>query len=161
LLSILTLVVSGVGLVWWLNQGAHMAFNGSWPDWISEIYALTLCGIGLLALLIRHPEGWGSGVVMLLVLTAGHIANLLFPLAGKDYQGAVRLAEMIAFPILLTLPQRVTGLAVAISPGVENEQARRSGPSVPLLQALLDQSTADSPSQVLPGVCGNCSGRGK
>ncbi len=156
LLILLTLVASGVGLLWWSNQGTGISFNGSLPDLFSEIFALVLLGIGLLVLIIRRPEGWGSGLAILLVLALGHSANLLFPLTGKDYQGALRLAEMIAFPILLALPQRVPGVApylTAALPGGEAPDSRLNGPSVKVLQALISQSTTDSPEEVLPGIC--------
>jgi hypothetical protein len=57
-------------------------------------------------LLIRQPEGFGNGLGMVILLFLGHLAHLVTPLPQGDFPGAVRLAQLAAFPLLLTLPQR-------------------------------------------------------
>jgi hypothetical protein len=157
LLAMLTLLVSIFGLLWWSGQGTTLPFNGSLPDFIGDIYALLLLAIGILVLLLRRPDGWGNGLVMLIVLLIGHSANFLFPLNDQDFEGAVRLAEMIAYPLLLTLPQRSpgrrgAGLAGETAQGV-GQGAALFGSDPQLLQSFLLLATGDSAERTLPAVC--------
>jgi signal transduction histidine kinase len=94
-------------LAWLSNQPAPEAgFNGTWLDRIWEMVAVFLVAIGCLLLLIRRPNGWGVGLVMLSLLLLGHLAQLFIPLLRSDYPAAVRLFQLAAFPILLILSQR-------------------------------------------------------
>lgn len=113
LLSLLVVTVAAFTLVWWVNQGQMGAFNGSPPDLIWEGFALFLIFAASLMLLTRRPNGWETGLGMLILLFAGHLAHLLAPLSGSDFPGAVRLAQMAAYPLLLTLPQRFPQPAAA------------------------------------------------
>lgn len=57
-------------------------------------------------LLIRRPNGWGFGLAMNLILLAGYLARFWFSQPDSDYVGVIRLTQMMAFPLLLYLPQR-------------------------------------------------------
>jgi signal transduction histidine kinase len=106
LVGLLTITLAVLGGVWWSNQAAGQAFNGSYPDTLAEIYAIALIAIGALLLLVRRPDGWSYGLSMLGLLLLGHLGHLILSAPNGDYAGAVRLAQIAAYPLLLILPQR-------------------------------------------------------
>jgi len=108
LLMLLAVTVAAFSQVWWANQAANTTFNGSLADRIVEYSVLILALSGGALLIVRRPNGWGIGLAMLGVILAGHLIYLLYPNPGGDFSGAVRLAQMIAYPLLLALPQRFT-----------------------------------------------------
>ena len=108
LIGLLVVIVSAFTLIWSSNQEIGPFFNGSFPDQLWEGFSLVLLLLGGLALLARRPNGWGVGFIMLVVLFSGHLSQLLVPLQDSDYPGAVRITQLIAYPLLLFLPQRFT-----------------------------------------------------
>jgi signal transduction histidine kinase len=106
LLAVLGIVVAGLSLAWASAQAALPAYNLTWLNQVWEALALAVLLAGALALLARRTPGWGYGLGMLGLGIAGHLAHLLLPLPENDYPGAVRLAQMAAYPLLLMLPQR-------------------------------------------------------
>ena len=93
-----------VGL-WWSQQPAG-SFNGTTADIAFQVGSLVLLLLGILILVVRKPAAWGSGLWMLGMLALGHIVHLFLLQSGGDYSGAVRLAQIAAFPFLLVLPGR-------------------------------------------------------
>jgi hypothetical protein len=73
---------------------------------ISQAVALFLTGAGILLLALRRPGGWAVGVVMIAVIGLGYLIQMLAPTIGEVNSGAVHLAQMIAYPLLIVLPQR-------------------------------------------------------
>jgi nitrogen-specific signal transduction histidine kinase len=110
LLGLLALTLFGIAMVWWNQYGPALNYNGAWLDIYGEIFAVLLLAAGIFGLVILRPVGWGIGLGMLGLLSAGHIAHLLAPLPPGDFPGAVRLTQMAAFPLLFTLPQRFSTL---------------------------------------------------
>ena len=106
LLALLTLPILGLSLIWWLGHYNEASFNASWMNTVWEIYALLLLLPGTLYLVIRKPNSWSYGLAMLLLLTLGHLLHLTTPNADSDFAGFVRLAQLAAYPLLLTLPRR-------------------------------------------------------
>jgi signal transduction histidine kinase len=116
LLTIITLIFLAFSLAnWqtellaWARRGFEnqLMFNQSnflRTSW--ELYALVLVFTGTLLLVIRRPNNWGTGLAMLAILFAGHLFELFFPDFTNDYPGTVRLAQLAAYPILFTLPNR-------------------------------------------------------
>jgi len=94
-----------LGGLWWSQQPAG-TFNGSWADIAAQVGALVLLALGVVILIVRKPPAWESGLWMLGLLALGNIVHLLLPQGGQDYSGAVRLAQIAAFPFLLALPGR-------------------------------------------------------
>jgi signal transduction histidine kinase len=106
--------------IWWSRQGftpvssvlqtngfpTQAAINGSPVDLLFQAASLIVAVIGLIILLIRRPAGWGIGLSMMVLLTAGHISYLLLLPENGAYPTAVRLFQMAAYPFLLMLPQR-------------------------------------------------------
>lgn len=106
IIGLLVVILAVFTFIWWSNQDLDAFFNGTFPDQLWEAFSLLLLLLGGLALLARRPNGWGVGLVMLLVLFSGHLSQLLAPLENSDYSGAVRITQLIAYPLLLFLPQR-------------------------------------------------------
>ena len=106
LLGLLSLAYFILSLVWWGAQPSTVHFNGSLPDVLVSFLSLGMLLIGGLILWRRSPENWGLGLAMLTLLFLGDLAQLLVPGLDSDYPGALRLAQMAAYPLLLTLPQR-------------------------------------------------------
>jgi signal transduction histidine kinase len=106
LLSLLFIAAALFGGLWWSQNSDGQAFNGSPPDILAQVAALILLAFGGLVLLVRKPPAWANGLWMLVLLFSGHLAHLLLLPYGQDYPSAVRLAQVAAFPFLLTLPGR-------------------------------------------------------
>jgi signal transduction histidine kinase len=104
LLNLLVLAFFGLTLVFWVqNHGAD--FNTSIFEMLWQGFSLAVVLLGILALSIRRPNGWGNGLAMLLLAFIGHLSTLIWPRDG-DFPGFVRLTQMALFPILLTIVQR-------------------------------------------------------
>ncbi|HLF90049.1 MAG TPA: ATP-binding protein [Anaerolineales bacterium] len=109
--SILTLMLGvtlGVlSLVVWAGQPSGIPFNMHWLSLGWEIFSIILLVFGLLLLLVRRPALWGMGFGMFLILLIGHIAEAFFGDPTGSYPAAVRLSQLVAFPLLFTLTQRM------------------------------------------------------
>ncbi|HLE14114.1 MAG TPA: GAF domain-containing protein [Anaerolineales bacterium] len=106
LLTLLVLVLFLLTGVWWTSQTALVYFNGSLPDVLWTSFTLLLALAGGLVLLVRRPAGFEIGLAQFVLISLGLALYLLAPLPQGDYPGAIRLAQMAAYPLLLTLPFR-------------------------------------------------------
>jgi signal transduction histidine kinase len=91
--------------LWWSQQPAG-SFNGTTADIAYQVGSLVLLLLGILIMVVRKPPAWGSGLWMLGLLALGHIIHLFLVQSDQDYSGAVRLAQIAAFPFLLAIPGR-------------------------------------------------------
>ncbi len=151
LLGMLGSAASLMGAVWWQTQDPALFYNGSWADVISSSVTLLFLLMGMLIMIFRRPNAWGFGLGMLGLLFAGHLAHWLTPLENSDFAGAVRLAEMAAFPLLLALPQRFALPAEDRTPtGKEKNKTpeiRRYSTDPKVMQAFLALAGEDSPKK--------------
>jgi len=108
LVGLLIVTLSILGILWLASAPESQSFNSSVVDTVYNVAALVLIGGGVLILIMRRPDGWSIGLSMLGLLAAGQVLSLVYFESGGDYSGALRLFEMIAYPLLLFLPQRVT-----------------------------------------------------
>lgn len=113
LLAVLVLTLFVFGLVWWSSQNTQSDFIGSWPDTASVMLSIAVSTAGSLMLVFNRPAGWGFGLGMLFIFLVGDVAYLTYPYPEGDFAGAVRLAQMVAFPMLLMLPLRFSSALVA------------------------------------------------
>ncbi len=104
LLSLLGLTLFGLTYVFNV-QAETTGFNQSLFEIVWQVFGLTVSLLGMVGLFLRKPNGWGNGLVMLILAFAGHLGSLLWRMSG-DFSGILRLAHMTMYPILLTLPQR-------------------------------------------------------
>jgi signal transduction histidine kinase len=153
LLGLLTLTLVAFFVVWGAGQSELPAFNGSWPDTVSEIYAMTLIALGVLVLFVRRPDGWSFGVSMFALLFAGHLVYLLYFSSSGDYPGAVRLAQMAAYPMLLILPQRfLIQAVVAPEYEAESEPGTVSSVGMKILPTCLDMVTESDSDRICRAI---------
>ncbi len=125
--GLMVLVFTGIAWVWWRSQPAEVFYNASQADLYSDLFGLVLLAVSSLMLLIRHPNGWGFGLAMNLILLSGYLARFWTFQLESDYVGVIRLSQMVAFPLLLYLPQRFTvPVAVGQAPSLgETKDVRR------------------------------------
>ncbi len=110
LMGMVTTLFAALNWVWWQAQSMEFYFNAVWLDVAWSALALFFIAVGIILLLIRHPNGWGYGLSMLIFLGIGHILHLSFPILENDFPGFVRLAQIAAFPLLLAIPRRFSSL---------------------------------------------------
>jgi signal transduction histidine kinase len=159
--TFLLILLVGTGLVlsliWWGNNSQGIDYNNSWPDSISSTLGIILSLGGIILVMIRRPNGWGVGAGMLALIGAGYTFQVLAS-SGGDYPGVLRLAQITAFPLLLTLPQRFpiseqkyvspdgASRATAASQPLIRTRPRYSGdPKV--MQAFLELAAENTPEK--------------
>jgi hypothetical protein len=145
LLSLFILLMTIFTGIWWQGQSGETFFNRSIADLFWTGFSLVLALAGALLVIIRRPNGYGIGLAMFILLFLGQLLYLLGPLSAGSFQGIVRLAQIAAYPLLLTLPYRYslgsdTGFYAArsIDPG--------------LYQQFMTITTSSDPLEVCHGV---------
>ncbi len=101
--GLFVVVIFLLNLAWGGTEGAY---NGSTFDLAWEILTLAILVSGSFLLIVRHPNQWSTGLGMLGLSMAGHLTHLIAPLPNSNLPGAVRAAQMAAYPLLITLSQR-------------------------------------------------------
>lgn len=120
LLSLVIAIVFGFSLNNWALYPPDLYFNGTVFDQGWEAASLAIVLIGMFLLFVRRPEGWGIGLSMLTFNLAGHLVQFIWPAAGSDFAGVVRLAVICSFPLLPVLAQRsLLASALAYTPQVK------------------------------------------
>jgi len=150
LVGVLLVALAVYGWVWW--QGLNPVdearyFNGSVADVVGGGIALVLFLLGLFIVIIRRPSGWGYGMAMFLGLTAGTLVHWLTPLVDNDFAGAVRLAEMAFYPLLLALPQRSSLTVQPDDTPTTRSTVSRFSSDLKAQQELLRLASSSSPKQ--------------
>ena len=140
LLSLLVLALFVFSLVWWSSQSTQSDFIGSWPDTASVMLSLAISTAGGLLLVLNRSAGWGFGLGMLFIFLVGDVAYLTYPYPEGDFAGAVRLAQMVAFPMLLMLPLRFSAAMAADRPELQDNQGEQASILQPEIQPDLYSS---------------------
>ncbi len=120
-----------------------------------QIGSISIAIFGLFLLLIRRPNGWGNGMAIFLLAFAGHLLHLIFGRTTGDFPGAVRLAYMAAYPILMTLAQRFPAPAhtpTTIKPVAPSEERRRYSTDPKTFHALLALAAESSVDRVSAAI---------
>ena len=107
LLSLLVLSALGLSLAAYSTQSTFPSYNLTASDSYWQLASIGFSLLGLFLLAVRRPNGWGYGIAVFLLSFAGHLLYIIFGRVDGDFPGAVRLAHMAAYPILLTLPLAV------------------------------------------------------
>jgi signal transduction histidine kinase len=106
LLGLLVVTLLALSLTWANAQFSGNPFNSTPLNIMWEGFSLLIAAIGIIFLVIRRPPSWEYGLGMLAILFTGSLVQLFWPIPDQDIPTAVRLAQIAAYPILLTLPQR-------------------------------------------------------
>ena len=137
------------------SQAPNIPFNVTYLETYWQIGSISVAAFGLFLLLIRRPNGWGNGMAIFLLALAGHLLHLIFGRTEGDFPGAVRLAYMAAYPILMTLAQRFPSPSrtpTTIKPVAPTEERRRYSTDPKTFHALLAlaaESSVDRVSQAI------------
>ena len=106
LLGLLTVTMAALTMVFWNKYSLDSQdFNRSPFEIIWQAYSLAIVILGIVIAVIRRPNGWNNCLAILSIGFLGHLLGLIFRLPG-DFSGIVRLAQLMMFPILLTISQR-------------------------------------------------------
>lgn len=92
--------------LWWLNQAGTASFNGSLIDQVATLAGVLIALLAFIFLTLKRPDGWSAGLLFFLVIAAGYLLHFLFPSLEQDFSGVIRLAEIIAYPLLILVPLR-------------------------------------------------------
>ena len=120
-----------------------------------QIGSIGVAVFGLFLLLVRRPNGWGNGMAIFVLAFAGHLLHLIFGRVDGDFPGAVRLAYMAAYPILMTLAQRFPAPAqtpTTIKPVAPSEERRRYSTDPKTFHALLALAAESSVDKVSEAI---------
>jgi hypothetical protein len=109
-LGALILLGALLGIAWGSRQDVSSAAGGSLFETLAQWTALGLLLLGAILLAVQRPAAWSTGLVMLGLLALGYLIEALLPAGASDYSGAVRLSQMIAYPLLIVLPARYSAI---------------------------------------------------
>lgn len=159
LLSLLVAVAFGLSLITWQPQLSVLSYNRTVDDWFWQAGSLLLALVGMAVLSIRRPNGMWYGITLLFLAFLGHTGHLLFQLDG-NYSGIVRLAYMMAYPILLTLPQRFVNpsdtaaqsRSAKLKKDVELPERRRYSTDPKTFHAMLALAAESNPTKVSQAI---------
>jgi hypothetical protein len=111
---------------------------------------MLLASAGFFLLIFRRSPGYGPGLAIFAILFSGELVHFFLPLSAGDYAGAVRLAQIAAYPIMLILPQRYPPPAVSSSQpaALYSQDVPRMGVQPALFQTFLTLATKTEPLQI-------------
>lgn len=130
-------------------------FNRTIIDGYWQLASIGIAVFGLFLLLVRRPNGWGNGMAVFLLAFSGHLLHMIFGRADGDFPGAVRLAYMAAYPVLMTLAQRFPAPAQTpnsvkvVAPSEERRRYSTDPKTFHALLALAAESTVDKVSEAI------------
>lgn len=128
----LVMVASAYGLstfFWQRNVPADVAYNSYWQHDVWQATSIAFLALALAATLVWRIEDWTLLGFLFLLWLAGHIMQLTQPFPSSNSAGWIRLANLVAFPLLTTLVYRQAlrgasgddgGKAVALTEAFEN-----------------------------------------
>ncbi|MGE5375433.1 MAG: ATP-binding protein [Bacteroidota bacterium] len=157
LLTIFVAAGLGLSLVAYSAEPVLAPYNATIYDSAWQLATIAVEIFGLVMLLARRPNGWGNGVACLALLLTGNVLYMFFGRVDGDFPGPVRLMQLAAFPILMTLPQRFPAPASRVTSvrqqdvPVAGERRRYSTDpkTFHALLALAGESQADKLSQAI------------
>ena len=141
-------------MVWWVGQGGVTYYDGTWADLVAQYAAIAVLVVGCILLFLGKPNSYGLGFGMLLLLLVGFVVYLLqLPLAS-DYAGAIRLAQMAAYPLLFALPLRFPQLVTEKKSSLQppSPQRRVHGIDPALVEQFLALGTETDPKKITQAI---------
>jgi signal transduction histidine kinase len=118
-LSLLIAVGFSLSVFILVFQPALLPYNSTLQNTVWQILSIGFTLFGGLLIYLRRPNGWVNGLALLGLAFLGHLTFLITKDVDGNYPGAVRLAYIAAYPILLTLTGRFP--APAASPIIKQE----------------------------------------
>ncbi|MCC6299782.1 MAG: hypothetical protein IT314_10820 [Anaerolineales bacterium] len=155
LLSLFVAAGFSLSVAAYAQEPNHPPYNVTINDGIWQLASIAVAVFALFLLGIRRPNGWGYGVAVFLLACAGHLLHMILGRLDGNFPGAVRLAYLAAFPMLMTLPQRfpapITG-PISVKQHAPVDERRRYSTDPKTFHALLGlagESSADKLSQAI------------
>ena len=99
-------VYAAFAFLWPGAAALGMAYNGYWQERVWELLTTVVVGLAFTASLVWRDDDWGWLACLLTVWLAGHLLQLLSPIPDANTAGWVRLANLIALPLLAALTYR-------------------------------------------------------
>jgi signal transduction histidine kinase len=156
LMSLLVIATLGLSLVAYSTEQPLPTYNQTVYDSYWQLASIGVSLLGLAILAVRRPNGWGYGAAVFLLSLAGHLLYLTVGRVEGDFPGAVRLAHMAAYPILMTLPQRfpttsakLTSVKQQDAPLGERRKYSTDPKTFHALLGLAGESSTDKLSQAI------------
>ena len=155
--ALLSLLIASIAVLSLTDKTAlaQPSFNATLQDGLWQVASIGLTLVGALILLIRRPSGWGNGLAFLILAFLGHMLYLWSDRSTGDFPGAVRLAYLAAYPILLTLPQRFPAPAaqpVSLQQEASIPERRRYSTDPKTFHALLDLAAETNTTKMSQAV---------
>ncbi len=136
--------------LWWVNQNGANAFNGSLVDQIATLSGAGIALFALILLLVKRPDGWSAAWLFFLAIGVGYWLHFLFPAPQQDYSGIIRLAEIIAYPLLILIPLRAP-LPILVEPLPTPAESPAPAERLTLLEMQLIQTCLSLPVDMQRG----------
>ena len=157
LLSVLVAAGLGLSLVAYSAEPIQAPYNLTIYDGFWQLATIAVEILGLIMLVLRRPNGWANGVACLGLCLTGNVLYMFFYHTEGNFPGPVRLMQLAAFPILMTLPQRfpapvnqVTSVKQQDVPVAGERRRYSTDPKTfHALLALAGESQADKLSQAI------------
>src|SRR5690606_37301815 len=132
------------------QQVSFSSYNLTTADSYWQVASMGFSLLGLFLLAVRRPNGWGYGIAVFLLSFAGHLLYMMIGRVEGDFPGAVRLAHIASYPVLLTLPQRfptashaLTSVKQPVAPVGERRKYSTDPKTFHALLALAGESSTD------------------
>jgi len=84
----------------WSNQSELVPFNLSIFDIGWNTFIILIAILGVVAISLARPNGWGTGLAMMLLILAGSAFHLLWTLPEGDFAAGLRIAAIASYPLL-------------------------------------------------------------
>ncbi|NMC53573.1 MAG: GAF domain-containing sensor histidine kinase [Chloroflexi bacterium] len=143
----------------WNAQSPLTPFNLSLFDIGWNAFLLLMAIIGIVALAIAHPAGWGLPLAMLLLSIAGSAYHLGWMPPEGDFAPAIRIAAICAYPLLpglaLILQSAGQPSPFAIQPAEQSNgfiERRRYNAEPRAFYAWLQLAVEENPQKVYPAL---------
>ncbi len=105
ILSLLMLAALLFGAMARLETFSGEAFNATFQALLWSAGGVVLAGLGGVLMLVRKPQGWGTGLTVIVLALIGFVLDLALAPDG-DFSGLVRFFVLAGYPLLLTLSMR-------------------------------------------------------
>ena len=141
-------------MVWWVGQGGATYYDGTWADLVVQYSAIAVLVLACVLLFLGKPNSYGLGFGMLLLLLAGFVVYLSQLPLTNDYAGAIRLAQMAAYPLLFALPLRFPQVVMEEKSGLQPlpPQRRVHGIDPALVEQFLALGTETDPKKISQAI---------
>jgi signal transduction histidine kinase/GAF domain-containing protein len=137
LLLVTTLVAAGTyaafASLWPGAEAQGVAYNSYWQESVWELSTTAILAMALVASLAWRGPDWGWLVCLLGLWLVGHILQFVTPTPTANAAGWVRLANLIALPLLAALVYR---RALSASPPSAEDEEKPAQAAAGLLEAI-------------------------